>query len=560
MQVKQKVLGMVAVAGLWSAAVSAQTTVVTFDQGWEGWNAPGASSGGTTVEAEGGNPGAHAHTVAQVWGLDYYIDDIFGSDSPFLGDHTQHASLTFGVDLQVQSIHTAGQPVERPLIVHFRNFTRNASVYYRLGTLAAGQPWTRYSVTVDPRAVQMPAGWGGTGGGDPVTGEPALPAGVTFADVMANVNEVTITGQEPYQPYDASDFDVRIDNIRLVLGDGQPSTPPNYEIIDLGTFGGDFANALAINEAGAVSGVAMNSEFVELPFLWQDGHMRYIGTLNPAIEFDHGIARGISDNGYLVGYSMAPLSNFPGTVAHAFFWSEESGMVDLNPGADTSSWAWDVNSAGQVVGEGIGAFLWTREEGITRIAAGAAEAINEKGEVAGWGALPGGGIGGWVYDSASGNMRYLDTLGRTSEIRDINLHGKVVGYSITDDWRSRTVLWNADGSIVDLGVIPVPDYGPGVASGINDNDWVVGRDDFLGWSVTPNRGWLWISGQKYDLKALITDPVVQASWTELAHPLGINNRGEIVGIGIHDDIPGRAFLMRPIQPSDVLFADGFDQD
>lgn len=560
MQVKQIAMGWVVMAGLWSAGLSAQTAVVTFDDGWEGWNPPWPSSA-TVIEAEGGHPGAHAHTAgAAMYGLDYYIDDIFGADSPFLGDHSQHASLTFSVDTRVQNVRTAGQPAQRPLIIQFRNFSYNASVFYRLTTLADGQPWTTHSVTVDPRATQMPAGWGGTGADDPVTGGPVLPAGVTFADVMSNVNEVTLTAQEPYQGYDATDFDVSVDNIRLTVGEGAPEVPTRYEVIDLGTFGGDLANAHAINESGAVSGVAMNANSIEMAFLWQDGQMRYLGALNPNVEFDFGVARGISDNGYLTGYSMAPFPNSPGSVAHAFFWSEDTGMVDLMPGSELASWAWDVNSAGQVVGEGNGAFIWTREKGVHRIGPGAAEAINENGEVAGWGALPGGGIGGWVYDSASENMRYLDTLGRTSEIRDINLHGKVVGYSITDDWRARTVMWNTDGSIVDLGVIPVPDHGPGVANAINDHDWIVGRDDFQGFSETPNRGWLWANGKKYDLKSLIADPVVQASWAALAHPLGINNRGEIVGIGIRDGIPGRAFLMRPIQPSDVLFANGFDKD
>jgi len=53
---KYAVLATVASTGfLFAAAASAQTTVVTFDNGGEGWDGNGS------IEETGGNPGANAH-------------------------------------------------------------------------------------------------------------------------------------------------------------------------------------------------------------------------------------------------------------------------------------------------------------------------------------------------------------------------------------------------------------------------------------------------------------------------------------------------------------------
>ena len=48
-----------------------------------------------------------------------------------------------------------------------------------------------------------------------VNGEPILPEGVTFADVMATVDEVAFTTFEPGWFYGPTVFDVRIDNLRI---------------------------------------------------------------------------------------------------------------------------------------------------------------------------------------------------------------------------------------------------------------------------------------------------------------------------------------------------------
>ncbi len=573
MQLKTLFRGVIPVASLLLAGVvSAQTTaVVTFDDGWQGWNAPFPSSGGTTIEAKGGNPAAHAYTNAGLYELTYWIDDIFGGTSPFLGNLAQHESITFSIDVKVESIAVKGTEVTRPLIVSFRRYSSNASVWHVLGELHEGQDWTTYTVTFDPRETALPQGWGGTGADDPETGAPILPNGVTFTSVLAEVNEATVFAQIPYQSYDPADFKLRIDNLRIVH-DSAPvaATPPQYELIDLGTFGGELANANAINDAGSVVGVAMNTSWLEMAFLWRDGIMSELGSLMPGEGKGFGVARAIAANGNVAGYSMAPMPGNPqASVAHAFYWTEQDGMIDLTPDTQGMSVAWGVNSAGQVVGQYRGAFLWTAQDGITDIAlpdgdgGGQAEAISENGLITGWEWTTSNELAGWVYDTSNATMRKLPALGALarSETRDINTSGNVVGFSRSDEIGGRPVLWKADNTIVDLGYMPIPDYSQGQANAINDSDWIVGRDDYDGWSEDPNRGWLWIEGTKYELKSLVADQAVADEWEALAHPLGINNNGEIVGIGIHNGVPGRAFLMRPIVPAaDVIFQNGFDAD
>ncbi len=428
--------------------------------------------------------------------------------------------------------------------------------------MQGGQDWTTYSVTFDPRETTLPQGWGGEGDEDPLTGEPILPAGETFASVLTNVETARLSAQLPGYVYGLDTFTVHVDNLRIVHGTKPvASTPPQYELIDLGTFGGELANANAINDAGTVVGVAMDADWYEMAFIWRDGVMSQLGSLMPGDSNGFGVARAIAANGNVAGYAMAPMPGSPEfSVGHAFYWTEQGGMIDLTPDTTLLSVAWGVNSAGQVVGEYRGAFLWTAQDGITDIAlpdgdgGGHAESISESGLIAGWEWTKSGELAGWVYDTSNGTIRKLPAVGAParSETRDINLAGNVVGYS-----GGRTVMWKPDGTIVDLGFVPTPDYSTGVANSINDSDWIVGRDNYDDWSPYPNLGWLWIAGTKYELKSLVADPVVANHWQALAHPLGINNNGEIVGIGIRDGIQGRAFLMRPLRP-DVIFRNGFE--
>ncbi|MFI4968639.1 MAG: hypothetical protein ACHP7D_00380 [Lysobacterales bacterium] len=200
-----------------AAPVAAQTTVVTFDNGWEGWSGPGGTGGATTIEAAGGNPGMHAHTVFNDFGITFRTT----SNPAFIGDFTQDGTVSAGIDIKVDAIAFDGVPVSRNLLVDFRSHALAqggypwTSVWHTLTLMQAGPDWATYAVTFTPGSQDMPAGWGGYGAEDPVTAEPMLPPGVTFADVMAQVDELAFTTLEPGYFYGFTDFDVRVDNIRI---------------------------------------------------------------------------------------------------------------------------------------------------------------------------------------------------------------------------------------------------------------------------------------------------------------------------------------------------------
>ena len=82
-------------------------------------------------------------------------------------------------------------------------------------------------------------------------------------------------------------------------------------IIDLGTLGGTFSDARAINERGQVVGESTTASGEEHAFLWQDGTMSDLGTLSG----DQSEANGINNRGQVVGGSTTATGDF-----HAVLW------------------------------------------------------------------------------------------------------------------------------------------------------------------------------------------------------------------------------------------------
>jgi len=194
-----------------------------------------------------------------------------------------------------------------------------------------------------------------------------------------------------------------------------------------------YAQANAINAAGEVVGYVDGRAFA-----WtQTRGLVDLGTLGG----DSAQAYWVSDNGHVVGQSQTPGNK----ESHAFYWTPAKGMTDLGtlggpfssaPGCCPLPYTPAVNSRGQVIGESeiasggpYHAFYWTSAQGMIDLTPGVkgvfsnALAINGRGEVVGWNADPSGNPRPfyWTVD------RGLIELARNGQAYDISESGQVVG-------------------------------------------------------------------------------------------------------------------------------------
>ena len=211
-----------------------------------------------------------------------------------------------------------------------------------------------------------------------------------FAQLINNRGEVTGISYPPIDP-----------------AIGSPVVHPFFwrdgTMIDIGSFGGSDSEPTALNQNGEVVGFSrLPGDAMTHPFLWKNGHLKDLGTLGG----NSGTTNWINDRGEITGKADLP---GPAPQDHdAVLW-REGKMIDLGtfPG-DSCSNAYFVNLRGQVVGTsesrdlchmGVGehAFLWQHGHMIdlntvvppgTELQLTYAVAINERGEIAGFGVPP----------------------------------------------------------------------------------------------------------------------------------------------------------------------------
>ncbi len=128
---------------------------------------------------------------------------------------------------------------------------------------------------------------------------------------------------------------------------------------DLGTLGGHMSFAEDVNGTGVVAGHAETEEFVEYyglqpvthAFLHQNGQMLDLGTLGGPFSG----AFAINNFGHVVGMAGTSPDDIP--AFSAFLW-RGGVMQDLNERIPqdsgwTLTWVADINDAGQIVGQGV---------------------------------------------------------------------------------------------------------------------------------------------------------------------------------------------------------------
>jgi probable HAF family extracellular repeat protein len=298
---------------------------------------------------------------------------------------------------------------------------------------------------------------------------------------------------------------------------------PHGQIIDLGTLGGDYSTAYAVNDVNQVVGVSSKAGGDHAPFLWKDlnhnGHsdpceMQDLGNLGGT----HGSAYAINNNGEVVGDSEITSHGRP----HAFLW-KKGVMLDLGTFGGFYSKAFGINDSNQVVGifdtsPCCHVFLW-EDDVMTdlNICGDWVGGINNSGQVAGYGFL-------WE----DGVVTDLSNL----QGKAINETGQVTGFFYNySGWR-RAFFWKG-GTTTNLGTLGGRES---LAYGINDSNQVVGTSEN---AINDNRAFLWSGGVMIDLNSLLPE----GSGWELMEARDINNHGCIVGFGFING-EQHAFLLK----------------
>ena len=324
-----------------------------------------------------------------------------------------------------------------------------------------------------------------------------LPGGASSAAFWINSNGVIVGNSQNGE----------LDSAIPGLPDLRAVVWKNGHITDLGTLGGSWSFAEAVNNRGQITGVALNGIpdpvsmlyqfFWCLPFqlcplnggqsrgfVWDaEGGMQDIGTLGGPDAFP----ALINQHGQIAGFSYTdsiPDPNIGLPTLHPFLWEKAKGMKDLGSlGGVLAASVNGLNERGEVVGgtdlpgdQQIHPFLWDGETLIDLVAApfagganGEAAWVNEAGEVVGLAGLPvpcpgspqGAGEVQHAFLWRNGVMTDLGTLPGipNTEANFINAKSQVVGDAFACDFSVFTATLWENGSIVDLNTL-VPENTP----------------------------------------------------------------------------------------------------
>ena len=241
--------------------------------------------------------------------------------------------------------------------------------------------------------------------------------------------------------------------------------------VSLGTLGGDYSDAQAVNPCGHVTGWSAIAGGAPHAFFY-DSSMHDLGTLG-----------GTASEGYVIS-NCGKITGWASTASgqsHAF-WYDGKALRDLGSfGGD--SFGLGINTVGQIVGYSYGpgnawfhAFLYDTRTGGPLQDLGSpsgnsvAVDINDAGQVAGWFRNGAGPVGAFVYEA--GVMHDIGSLGSgTAEAVAINRAGLVAGNSSLADGSGRGFVYDGT-TMTSIGALPGGNFS--LADAINANGLVVG--------------------------------------------------------------------------------------
>jgi probable HAF family extracellular repeat protein len=326
----------------------------------------------------------------------------------------------------------------------------------------------------------------------------------------------------------------------------------SYGMTDLGTLGGKVTSAYDLNDAAQVVGYSTTA-FATHAFLWQNGQMTDLGTLNlGTFTGNASAAYAVNALGTAVGNS--PVSN---GNPRATMW-RDGRIIDLTPDVAVyeSSWASSINDAGRWTGavqlEELPPWHGFVADGFTRTPLGHLGGgssfpndINNAGQVVGSSytrIVDGVEQGARAFLWQNGVMTDLGVLpdDAASAAAAINSFGIIVGSSS----RTNTVTFQETHRpfIYDTGsmtAIAVPSV-DAQAADINDSGVVVGTMKASG-GLSNNHAWVYQDGVVTNLNSL----VVPGSGLHIAFAYAINNVGQIAGVAVDAQGFSHGVLLTP---------------
>ena len=302
--------------------------------------------------------------------------------------------------------------------------------------------------------------------------------------------------------------------------------PTQYQIVDLGSLGGDTSEARAINARSQVVGLSQTSSGAKHAFVWENGVMRDLGTLGG----DYSNAVAINNRGDIAGVS----TDASGSM-RAVLWrnglTQDLGPVSFVLGrakgciclSETGLVAWTAPPPGP-----SRAMLWDGSQAIDLGTLGgdgaSPNAVNSRGQVVGTSNTPTGSAHAFVWEN--GVMRDLGAFsGFGSSAADINEQGVITGTTWRDDPRTfHAFIWN--GQMTDLGALP----GDGASAGgaLNERGEVVGIS-YMTYFADPKHAFFW---DHNGMQALNPPNLT----TDNERVVGLNNRGQVIGLNIQSPL------------------------
>jgi probable HAF family extracellular repeat protein len=310
------------------------------------------------------------------------------------------------------------------------------------------------------------------------------------------------------------------------LAAGWANAAVEYTVTPLGGF-----EPHAMNNRGEAVGFSQDPKTGYCTaVLYSGGKLYNIGSLGGT----YNVANAINDSGLIVGVSTTS-----GGVYHSFS-CRKGVMADLGTLGGVGSFAYGIDDAGDIVGSvntmGINCSGFLLKNGNvfdlgglggTRVSAAA---INSAGQIVGASNTQDGSEHAFIYQN--GLMTDIGALGGNSMGSAINDNGQIVGQSETSSGVVHAFLYS-DGEMLDIGQGNVIS----AALAINNNGQVVGAITSL------NHAFVYEDGEMIDLNTLITE----SDRLTLCSGVGINDAGQILAGGFYSgDLYGSAFLLTPI--------------